>query len=66
MAFIAPNKDLEPQESISQGFIAPSKDLETTESSSQGFVSPSKDLEPQSVLLPLQKIWTQKNLPLVK
>ncbi len=40
MAFIAPSKDLEPQESISQGFVAPSKDLEPI-----GFTAPTQDLE---------------------
>ena len=40
MAFIAPSKDLEPQESISQGFVAPSKDLEPS-----GFVAPATDLD---------------------
>ena len=40
MAFIAPSKDLEPQESISQGFVAPSKDLEPS-----GFTAPKKDIE---------------------
>jgi hypothetical protein len=40
MAFIAPSKDLEPQESISQGFVAPSKDLEPS-----GFIAPAKDLD---------------------
>lgn len=40
MAFIAPSKDLEPQESISQGFVAPSKDLEPV-----GFTAPTKDLD---------------------
>ena len=40
MAFIAPSKDLEPQESISQGFVAPSKDLEPS-----GFIAPARDLD---------------------
>ena len=40
MAFIAPSKDLEPQESISQGFVAPSKDLEPV-----GFTAPTQDLD---------------------
>jgi len=40
MAFIAPSKDLEPQESISQGFVAPSKDLEPS-----GFIAPETDLD---------------------
>lgn len=43
MSFIAPSKDLEPQQSISQGFIAPSKDLEPI-----GFTAPAKDLKKQS------------------
>ena len=41
MAFIAPSKDLEPQESISQGFVAPAKDLEPS-----GFIAPARDLDP--------------------
>ena len=51
MAFIAPNKDLEPQESISQGFVAPSKDLEPI-----GFTAPTQDLEPIGFTAPTQDL----------
>ena len=40
MAFIAPSKDLETQESISQGFVAPAADLEPS-----GFTAPAADLD---------------------
>jgi hypothetical protein len=47
MAFIAPSKDLETQESISQGFVAPAADLEPS-----GFTAPAADLEPSGFTAP--------------